>query len=177
MNFYTADPHYYHKNIIKYENRPFKTVEEMNDYLIYKHNEKVKKGDNIYFIGDFAFATADQTINILNQLNGNKYLIFGNHDKVIKQNRSIQEKFVWCKDYAVIYEDKLPIILCHYPFRNWDRKHHGSIHLFGHVHSNTPDHHPIEEIENSYNVGVDIWNYEPVTLEEIIKKYREKIKI
>jgi len=169
-NFYVADTHYYHKNIIKYEDRPFKTVEEMNEYMIYKHNEKVSKEDNVYFIGDFALATPDQTTDILLRLNGKKHLVYGNHDKVVKQNKLVQAGFVWCRDYAVVYEGEIPVILFHYPIQVWDRKHHGSIHLYGHIHSNKDNHHPmVNNLENAYNVGVDVTNFAPVTLEEILK--------
>jgi len=168
-NFYTADTHYSHKNIIKYEDRPFKTTEEMDEYLIYKHNQKVKKEDNVYFIGDFAFADDIRVLHILNRLNGNKFLIWGNHDKNIKKSKILQSAFIWCRDYAVVYEKETPVILFHYPIQVWDRKHHGSIHLYGHVHSNKDNHHPmINDLINAYNVGVDVRNFEPVTLDEIL---------
>jgi calcineurin-like phosphoesterase family protein len=171
MNYYSADSHYSHKNIIKYENRPFKTVDEMDDYMIYKHNQKVKAGDNVYFLGDFAFASPERIKEILLRLNGNKYLIYGNHDKTIKQNRELQQLFVWCKDYQVVYEKDTPVILFHYPIQVWDRKHHGSIHLYGHVHSNKDNHHPIvNDPTNAYNVGVDVRGFAPVSLGEILKK-------
>lgn len=171
MNYFTADTHYSHKNIIKYEDRPFKTIDEMDEYLIYKHNQKVKKNDNVYFIGDFAFCNANRAIDIISRLNGNKYLIYGNHDKVVKENALVRAEFVWCRDYAVIYEKEIPIILFHYPIQVWDRKHHGSIHLYGHIHSNKDNHHPmINDLVNAYNVGVDVRNFEPITLEEILRK-------
>lgn len=172
MNYYTADPHYSHKNIIKYEERPFKTIDEMDEYMIYKHNQKVKSNDNVYFIGDFAFASPERIKYLLSRLNGNKFLIWGNHDKTIRDNKDLQKLFVWCKDYHVLYENQIPVILFHYPIQIWDRQHHGSIHLYGHIHSNKENHHPmISGLINAYNVGADVCNFEPVTVQELINKY------
>lgn len=168
-NFYTGDLHFYHSNIIKYENRPFKNVDEMNKVMVEKWNAKVTKQDNVFIIGDFAFSTPDQAIDIASKLNGKKHLIFGNHDKVVRNNKLVRECFEFCKEYHVVYENDLPIILFHYPIAVWDRKHYGSLHLYGHVHSNKGDHHPLlVDLKNAYNVGTDVWNFEPVTLQEIL---------
>jgi calcineurin-like phosphoesterase family protein len=175
-NYYTSDQHYCHGNIIKYENRPFKTVEEMDEYIIYKHNQKVSPNDSVYFLGDCIFSNDEnKAIKLLSRLNGNKYLLYGNHDKIIRSSRLVQQKFNWCRDYYVNYEIvngvKTPIVLFHYPIQVWDRKHHGSIHLYGHIHSDKDSHHPMAaNLVNAYNVGVDVRNFEPVTLEEILKK-------
>lgn len=169
--FFTSDTHFSHANIIKYENRPFKNVNEMDEYLIEKWNNKVNKNDEVYHLGDFAFAPSNRIREILNKLNGRIYLIWGNHDKEIKHNRSIQEKFIFCREYYSLKINNLPIILFHYPIAVWDRQHHGSIHFYGHIHSNLDNHHPlVVELKNAYNVGVDVNNFEPKTLEEIIKK-------
>jgi calcineurin-like phosphoesterase family protein len=176
MNYYIADTHFSHKNIIKYEDRPFTSVEQMNNIMIEKWNKKVKEGDNVYILGDFAFATESICRALLSILKGNKFLIWGNHDKDIKHNKDIQRYFVWCKDYHVIYDKinskEIPIILFHYPIQVWDRKHHGSIHLYGHIHSDKENHHPmVSNLVNAYNVGVDVNNFEPMTIQELINKY------
>lgn len=172
-NFFTADTHYFHKNIIKYEDRPFNTVEEMNEIMIENHNKKVSKKDNVYFVGDFAFAQPEEVDSLLDRLNGNKFLIRGNHDKVVKHN-SVRDKFGWIKDYYSLKINEYIIILFHYPIQVWDRKHYGSLHFYGHVHSNKEDHHPmLHELKNTYNVGVDVNNYKPISLEEILEKIRK----
>ncbi len=168
MRFFTSDTHFCHKNIIKYENRPFSSVDEMDKILICNWNAKVGKNDEVYHLGDFAFASPNKIHSVLDQLNGNIHLIWGNHDKEIKKNKYLQRRFVWCRDYYAI-NDATPIILFHYPIAVWDRKHYGSIHLYGHIHSDNENHHPLViKLENAYNVGTDVCNFEPKTLEELI---------
>lgn len=168
MKFYTSDTHFYHTNIIKYESRPFANSEEMNDYLIYKWNEKVKKGDEVYILGDFAFCTGKQANELLQKLNGQKYLVQGNHDSFLKDKEFDRKQFVWIKDYAKINDDGKKIIMFHYPIQVWDCRHHDSIHLYGHIHSNLGNHSMEYDIPNSYNVGVDVNGFEPKTLKELI---------
>jgi len=167
--FVTSDTHFSHFNIIKYESRPFKTQDEMDEYLIYKWNAKVNPNDEVYHHGDFAFASEGKIREIVRRLNGKIHLIWGNHDKAIKQSRSLQDEFVWCRDYFALNSMKVPVIMFHYPIMVWDRKHYGSIHTYGHVHSNKSDHHPmLHSLENAFNVGVDVNNFEPIALEDII---------
>jgi calcineurin-like phosphoesterase family protein len=167
--FYTGDQHYFYKNIIKYENRPYLSINEMNEDMIKRHNKKVAPTDDIYFLGDFAFASASQIENLLRRLNGRKFLIFGNHDKEILHNKNLQSYFVFCRHYHSLIDNGTPVILFHYPIQVWDRKHHGSIHLYGHIHTDKENHHPlVKDIENAYNVGVDVRNFEPVSLKEIL---------
>ena len=174
--FFSSDPHYFHPKIIKYEDRPFNNVEEMNEIMINNHNKKVGKNDYIYYVGDFSFGTPEQTCKLLDRLNGKKYMVLGNHDKVIKVNQEVRSKFEWVKDYYRLKYNGLKIVLFHYPISVWDCKHHGSVHLFGHVHSNKGNHHPLDSVQdNSYNVGVDVNNFEPVSLEEILEKINYRI--
>jgi len=173
--FFTSDNHHQHANMIKYESRPFRNVKDMDNQMIEKWNNKVTKNDSVYILGDFAFGDADSVSKLLDKLNGNKYLIKGNHDYYLK-DRDIHRKFGWVKDYYVLKYNGLKIVLFHYPISVWDCKHHGSIHLFGHVHSNKGNHHPLDSVQdNSYNVGVDVNNFEPVSLEEILEKINYRI--
>lgn len=169
--FFTADTHFSHTNIIKYENRPFKNSSEMNKFIINKWNKKVSTNDVVYHLGDFAFDKRENIHTILDNLNGKIYLIYGNHDKEIKKNKDLQNRFVWCRDYFKLKINDKVIILFHYPIQVWDMKHHGSLHFYGHIHSDKENHHPtVSQLKNAYNVGVDVCDFEPKTLEEIIKK-------
>ena len=164
--YFSADTHFNHANIIKYCNRPFSSVEEMNEALIEKWNNKVKDNDQIYILGDLIFGNGLQANDILNKLNGKKFFIKGNHDPFLKDknfNRSLLE---WIKDYYVLKVNKQKIVLFHYPIAEWDGKFHGSIHLYGHVHNNPFPY----ELGRTYNVGVDVNNFEPVSLEEILER-------
>ena len=81
MIYVTSDHHFGHKNIIKYANRPFKNVEQMNTYMIQQWNKVVSENDVVYHLGDFALMPKKQTKKIMDQLKGYKILIRGNHDK------------------------------------------------------------------------------------------------
>jgi len=173
--FATADNHFFHVNMIKYEDRPFKNVDDMTNQMIKKWNNKVNKEDQVYIHGDFAFGNSVDIIKLLDKLNGNKFMIRGNHDHALK-DRELQKKFGWVKDYYVLKYKGIKFVMFHYPIAVWDCKHHGSIHLYGHIHSNKGDHHSLGNMQNnSYNVGVDVNNFEPVSLEEILEKINYKI--
>ena len=76
----TADLHLGHKNIIKHARRPFKSVEEMDEGIITHWNARVRPGDIVYIVGDFAWGTAADYVAYARVLNGQKFLIKGNHD-------------------------------------------------------------------------------------------------
>ena len=82
--YVTSDTHFNHKNIIKYCNRPFNDVYEMNETLINNWNSVVTPEDIIYHLGDFGFGTKEELQEIFDRLNGYKYLIMGNHDRKSK---------------------------------------------------------------------------------------------
>lgn len=167
MIYFTADNHFNHYNIIEYEKRPFSSMQEMNEEMIARWNNKVGNNDSIYILGDFAFY---QPVPILEQLNGQKYLIMGNHDKYILNNQEACSKFIWIKDYFKLKINGMVIVLFHYPIMVWDQQQNGSFHFHGHVHSNLSDHSliNINNLENTFNVGVDVNNYAPVSIDEIM---------
>lgn len=168
--FFTSDTHFSHKNIIEYENRPFSGIEEMDAYMIWRWNEKVKPTDSVYILGDFIFGKGADANKILRKLNGNKHLIKGNHDHFLKDGNFNKSLFNWVKDYYVLKYNKMKFILFHYPIQVWDCQHYGAIHLYGHIHSNQGEHVMEYDLPNSYNVGVDVNGYEPVSMEEILNK-------
>ena len=79
MVYFTSDTHFDHANVIRFCNRPFATVEEMNEALITNWNRKVHRDDTVYIMGDMFFRTTDPE-PILQRLKGKKHLIVGNHD-------------------------------------------------------------------------------------------------
>jgi calcineurin-like phosphoesterase family protein len=162
--FFTSDTHFYHKNIIKYCNRPFSSVEEMNEQLIYNWNAVVSSKDKIYHLGDFCFTDKTKTSAILDRLNGKKYLVYGNHDRVIKKSIELQSKFEWCKNLTEIQFYSRNFVLCHYPFHSWRGSNRGAIHLHGHTHGTL-----VEQKLNRVDVGVDCNNLKPISLEQILE--------
>ena len=175
MKYYIADIHFGHKNILKFENRPFKTVEEMDEEYIKRWNNKVKKGDEIYILGDLSFRKGKETTEILKRLNGMKFLIRGNHDHLFLDDEEFdQSLFRWVKDTTMIKDGDHRISLFHYPIQVWNEQHHGSLHFYGHVHSNSGTIHPMKyEIPNSFNVGIDVIQ-EPMTKDEILNFYERR---
>jgi calcineurin-like phosphoesterase family protein len=166
--FFTSDHHIHHSRIIKFENRPFKDVEEMEREFVSRWNNKVTDKDMVYLLGDLSFGNSKQTLEFVSQLRGNKYYIFGNHDKPVRKNTSVKNKFIWCKDYAEVkisINGKMEkVTLTHYPFDSWNRSFHGSMSIHGHVHSI----YPTSRNDKRLNASCDINNFEPCTIEELI---------
>ncbi len=155
--FFTADLHFYHKNIIKYINRPFDNVINMNNHYIKKWNAVVDKKDNIYVIGDFAFTGRNNIEKLLRKLNGIKHLIIGNHDDKRSINANGWKSINNLKQIKI---EGQTIILCHYGLRFWNKSHYGSWCLYGHSHGKS------EAINNSFDVGIDVWD-KPLSFEEV----------
>ncbi len=170
MNYYIADTHFGHKNIFKYEpDRPGKDLKEMENIMVDKWNKKVTEHDNVYILGDFAFKGANMKMNdivtLLKRLNGNKFLIVGNHDKDYV-DKLREYGIIGIADMHEIYDGDEYVVMCHYPLEIWNHKHHNAIHLHGHTHKSELDHEDYTT-QNRYNVGCMWFNYEPVTLQEI----------
>ena len=163
--WFTSDTHFGHANIIKFCNRPFKDVKEMDETLVSNWNEYIKPNDTVYHMGDFSF---DKRPDIIaRRLNGHKHLIRGNHDH-FKQSKLMAPFFETIKDYSSIKVDKQKFVLFHFPIRNWHHCYKGSIHLFGHSHGGTPD------LGKSTDVGVDCWDYRPVHIDTIVAKMKKE---
>ena len=181
--FYTSDLHLGNSNIIKYENRPWKTVEEMDNNLIYLWNCTVSPDDDVYVLGDFCFKGSRKAQIYLSALQGHIHLIRGNHDHFLSQTSFI--RFLYDEHskgmlgqrhlsvdtdgwYKHMQDGEREVVLCHFPILYWDgmddRK---SIHLYGHMHSRPNMQHPHPD---AFNVGVDVNDYRPVTLEQLLEK-------
>lgn len=160
--FVTSDTHFFHNNIIKYCNRPFETVDDMNAALIENWNTTVAPTDTVYHLGDVSFGSVDNTITVLNRLNGKIHLIVGNHDpqKVKKLSRwsSVQE-------YLTMNWWDTRIVMFHYPIEEWDGKHRGSYHFHGHCHGKLDN-----VIPRRYDVGVDSNGLKPILAQSLISK-------
>lgn len=170
--WFTADYHLHHGNIIKYCNRPFSTADEMDEIIIQRHNELVKPGDLVFFLGDFAFtrgrlSDAGSLDRLLGRFNGTFYLVKGNHDREIFK---ISHRFGWIRDLAEVRCGDKDVILCHYAMRIWNKRHYGTWHLYGHSHGTLPD----DPNSLSLDVGVDSWDFRPVSMEQIEGRMSQK---
>jgi len=132
----TSDLHFGHKNIMRFcpATREFADVSTMDNSLIDEWQDKVSANDTIYNLGDFAFTGATRLRAILDQLPGRKIHVYGNHDKVIRNNVDIQKYFESCHEYLEITHNGQHCVLFHYPIAEFNRQHHGSIHFHGHLH-------------------------------------------
>lgn len=164
MVYFTSDTHFNHKNIIKYCNRPFNTVFEMNKAIVDRWNSKVDKKDLIYHLGDFGFGDVE---NIFSKLNGRIFLCIGSHEKSALR---IREKFEAVAESFWIVDHN--IFVAHYAHRVWSKSHYGSYHLFGHSHGGLNEW--AEERKNCMDVGVDNNDFYPFSLNEVLDKLTNK---
>ena len=187
--FYIADMHFSHYNIIAFDNRPYNSIREMNQYLINNWNNVVSNEDIVYVLGDMFWCKQDESIEILNQLKGQKFLIRGNHDKC--NSSQFIKKFAKVTDYLEVDDNGRKVVLCHYPIPCFKNHYYNWYHLYGHVH-NSFEWGMMENIKRQmkelydkpcemYNVGVMIpyMNYTPRTLDEIIQRceqYAEDVR-
>jgi calcineurin-like phosphoesterase family protein len=172
--WFTADTHFGHENVIQYCQRPYSSVSDMDEQLIENWNHSVQPDDTIYHLGDFTLLGKDPAKSYLNRLKGKIHVVPGGHDHrwIGKENYSsvtghpvhIIPPLQTIKVALPDSDQSQLIVLCHYSLRVWDRSHYGSWHLYGHSHGNLPS------LENSLDVGVDCWEYSPVSLEVIASK-------
>ncbi len=161
--WFTSDLHIDHKNILEYSKRPFKNVDEMNEALVKNWNDRVQPGDRVYCLGDFCLGQENRAVMFAKRLNGQKYLIYGNHDKRLRKNKEFNAQWIWQKDLDTIEVGSQKIVICHFPMLVWNGSHRGYYSLHGHSHGSLPeDPHALRT-----DVGVDVWNYYPVSFEEI----------
>jgi calcineurin-like phosphoesterase family protein len=158
--WFTSDTHFGHANIVKYSNRPFASVLEMDEALIANWNARVRPNDEVWHLGDFTFKAEAEATLYLNRLNGLKHLIWGNHD-----SERVRSLALWASSqpYAELSMNGKRIVLLHYGLRVWNRSHHGALHFYGHSHGSLPGD------RQSCDVGVDnpVCRYAPWRLEEI----------
>lgn len=165
MTFFTSDTHFHHKNIVKFSERPFRDLEEMHKQLIANWNSVVGRKDEVFHLGDFSLSNKPESwTSILDQLQGKIHLVKGNHDKdyVLKK---IGGRFETITGIRELKLNKYKLVLCHYPLESWNRMHYGVGHLHGHCHGQLKTKH-----QWRMDVGVDVNNYTPVSLNTIISE-------
>lgn len=182
--FFTSDSHFHHENIMKYCNRPFSSIEEHDKTLIDKWNEKVGPDDVIFHLGDFAFASEHYIKRVLEQLNGKKYLVFGNHDWRRMTKSICEQYFEDVSQQMVIRIDEQLIYLNHFPFLCFSGSWKGldaSWQIFGHVHSGPNNKTGLDNdrlqylFPTQFDCGVDHNNFYPYSFEEIKEIINEQM--
>jgi len=177
MNYYISDMHLGHNNVLRFDNRPFTSVEEMDRTLIEYWNMRVREDDHVYVVGDFSYKSAYAPEYYLSKLNGHKHLIVGNHDGVIMKSPKAQEYFESIAKILRINDEGRGVVLCHFPIADWEARHHGSMHVYGHIHGN--DIACMKFLLSrgeAYNAAACINNYMPCKLDEIIDNNRSYLQ-
>lgn len=191
--WFTSDLHFGHANIIRYSGRPFVDLDEMHRELVKRWNDRVAPEDTVYVLGDAHLGKIDLVTEWVPRLNGTKLLFPGNHDLCHEGHKGRTSKverartafhlagfdMIWSGVAAIDIE--VGGWLCtaaHYPYRN-DHPDHpdlptldqryredwppeppgGRWHLHGHIHERWRSWPETRQV----NVGVDVWDWAPVS--------------
>ena len=185
--WFTSDHHFGHARIIELCDRPFADVDHMNLELFQRFVEVVVPEDETFFLGDIAMGKRDKTLAIVDALPGAKHLIVGNHDgpfdgrssasKVARETAQYLEVFDTVETSGLLMVAGRRVKLNHFPYTGNShefregtdryaahRPHdEGNWLLCGHVH----EAWKVKDFQ--INVGVDVWNYYPVSERQIGK--------
>jgi calcineurin-like phosphoesterase family protein len=161
-----SDPHFGHKNIIDYSNRPFSTVEAMDETLAKNWNDRVQPRDRAFMLGDIVFGNPRLREGFLSTLNGRITLVRGNHDVRLLEEfkKGMLNPFEEIVDYKELRVGSDLFVLCHYPMEQWNKAHHGSFMLHGHCHGGMQAKNVGRR---RMDVGVDPNGYVPLHIDEI----------
>ena len=182
--YLTSDSHFSHKNIIKYCDRPFTYIEEMNETIINNWNSVVKPNNIVFHLGDFAFGTIAQWEEIRSRLNGHIHLILGNHDMHnwhTSRDRML-EMFESVEMQAYVEIGNTKLYLNHYPMLTYAGiyRKNPTLQCFGHVHlkpnSRGADTTRLQYcLPTQYDVGVDLNNFTPIKFEKVKERIQYQI--
>ena len=197
MNYYISDLHLSHANVIKFDSRPYDTIEEMETDLISRWNKQVSNGDHVYLLGDFIWkAGSDEWLRIIRKLNGNIHLILGNHDPR-QYSTGVQKALAEITSYKELNEKvdgkDYRLILSHYAILSYYGSCYSqTFHLHGHTHVTSEQilvedfakmaKEKLAQSDNPYqnraqmiNVGcmMPYMNYTPQTFEYLLMKYKK----
>lgn len=169
-HFY-SDPHFGHKNIIGYTGRPFADLREMHEAFVGKYNSRVRPGEDVLWCGDAFFCKEAQATEILGAMNGRKFLVRGNHDKMTR-DALVRAGFSWVVGQLPFDMGGRRFLACHYPYaaeamdaRYRDRMPvpaEGVTLVHGHTHSKH------RSSPGAIHVGVDAWDYRPASAAEVL---------
>jgi calcineurin-like phosphoesterase family protein len=156
QTFFTSDTHFHHAAIIGYCNRPFRNVDEMNRTMIERWNARVQPGDVVWHLGDFAFGPSSNISVVLAALQGEVNIVLGNHDRSLNQMRQrFGKERAWSGATQTI--DGVLVHMSHHP-----KVVTTGLNLHGHVHD------AWARRGSCINVGVDVRDFEPKTLQELL---------
>lgn len=164
MIWFTSDTHFGHENVLKFTDRPWETIWQMNDAIVDNINGKVAVDDELYILGDFSFKmTAQDAYGLRKRIACRRiHLVPGNHDKDWTQP-AVAGAFTVEPPICVLKIDGQKIVLSHYPMADWQGMSHGSWHLHGHIHSSGGAYNEFNRKQGllRYDVGCDANGHSP----------------
>lgn len=173
MIYYTADLHLGHANVLRFDKRPFSTIEEMDRILIGNWNARVTDRDQVYIVGDFIYRSEKPAEWYLEQLSGIKYLIVGNHDQAVLKSEKARSYFEAIDKMMHISDGGTHICMCHFPLAEWNGYYRGHYHIYGHIHGDQNRTCKIMRQEpRAFNAGCMLNHYQPVTFGELMANNR-----
>ncbi len=162
--FFTSDTHFGDTRVLRIDRRPFANPAAMDEALIANWNAVVGPDDVVWHLGDFAIRQSGARVAALfAALNGRKHLIIGNNDPASTISQPGWES---AGHYAEIDVDGVRLVMAHYAFRTWNGMGRGAIDLHGHSHGR------LKPMTRQIDVGVDAWDYRPVTLAQMLQARR-----
>jgi calcineurin-like phosphoesterase family protein len=166
--FFTGDTHFGHAGARALYRRPFASVAAMDAAMLERWNTTVGAEDEVWHLGDFALGLPETAMaGLLGRLNGRKHLITGNNDSSAATGMA---GWASVQPYVEMELDGAGLVLCHYPFRTWRNMSRGWRNLHGHSHGR------LAPLPRQTDVGVDVWDFRPVTLAEIIAPKRPRAR-
>ncbi len=184
--FFISDLHIGHKNVIRFDDRPFVDIEEMHVELIKRWNSVVEPDDVVYFLGDLSFSRDELTKWFIYSLQGKIHFVTGNHDKMTHIQKfgrweSVHEGYT---EIGILDHDSIEsrgsqgyqkIILSHYPILSWNKAHYGSWHLHGHCHGNLMKSNQDYYKRKVMDVGCNCIDYTPISYEKVKDIMNKKV--
>ncbi|RVU17103.1 metallophosphoesterase family protein [Methylobacterium oryzihabitans] len=164
--YFTSDTHFGDPRVLRIDRRPFADLAEHDAALVERWNGTVAEGDTVWHLGDFALGPPPARVaDLLAGLHGEKHLIVGNND-----GPATLAAPGWASvaHYAEIEVEGSRLVLCHYAFRTWNRMGRGVVDLHGHSHGK------LKPVPRQFDVGVDAWDFRPVTLATILASRRRR---
>ena len=170
--YFWSDTHFGHKGLLEHGFRKgFSTIEEHDQALIERYNAVVGRGDRVYLLGDISFYNKARTIELMKQLNGRKFIVWGNHDHSLKSAVKAEPSIIeQAYDYKEITVGEQRLVLFHFPILSWHQVHKGSWHLHGHSHNNLP----ISEMA-MLDIGVDAFPDAPLSYDEVVEELKDRV--
>lgn len=166
--FFTGDTHFGHGGARGLFRRPFASTAEMDEAMIRAWNDVVGERDVVWHLGDFAVRPSSARLDaLLGALAGTKHLLIGNNET---ESTLAHPGFASVQHYAEMELDGRQLVLCHYPFRSWNRMAQRAINLHGHCHGR------LKPMTRQIDVGVDVWDFRPVTLDAIRDALRRRAR-